>query len=284
MKKFQKVFLGMLAAGAVLFTSCGGDGEDEEPVGPSLNYIGASSVDTTIAPGESFTFSITATKGDVDMDEITFREGGNPLSSARFTVEGYTSEDGGVSLSGGDKNDFDKDITLVAGDESSTIAIAVIDKDGETAGLSVSITVEEPVTSTPLVETTGHMIYNADGSNSGSFDLSAADNVTSASADGDIQDQGLNADVSAWEQKIAPENGAAMISITAAEYADLDEETVASVFTAGTEITLSDELAVDSAFLFSVDGTYYAIKVTAVDVTASDNNDSFTFSLKTIAQ
>ena len=273
MKKLQKLLLGMFAVGALVFSSCGGD--DEEPVGPSLSFVGTSSADATVAPGETVTFSITASEGDANMDKISFRQSGNPLAKEKFTVGGEVSDtDGEFSLSGGDKNVFTKVITLTAGDASSTIAISVTDKDGLTAGLQVIITVEEPSTETTLATEVTGAFFHILGADKGAYDLVGESEKGSADADADkdLENNDVNPDetgktfTGSWEAA----NSTMFVKSNSFDYANATVESATTAYTAGTASASVASPVVGDIYIAKLRGgsDYAVIKITKVDTTS----------------
>lgn len=260
MKKLSYLVFAMFALSTVFLTSCGD--EETDPVGPTLNFVGASSADATVKAGQTITFKINAQKGDEDMKTLTLREEGNPLDTSRFTVAGEKQESSSVSLKSGDKNVFTKEITIVAPSKVgvTTVAIAVVDDKGESAGLQVTITVEAEVTSTPLATLTGtYRLFNKQGP-SGYGGLKLADGTSVSSSAGDLADI---TSIGGTFTGAFKANASVTIVSAAANYsfAKADKETVAAAYNAGTTYSGASVPTVGSVFIAKSGDAYYVLEM-----------------------
>jgi len=198
MRKLSLLLSMAVVAMSVLFTSCSDD-ESVDAVGPSINFVGASEVNETVTIGSTdpISFDIITVRGDVNIDRITFRVNGAALAEGRITIS--SSSDDEMEVLGADSeysvpNSEDAGATYtiyispntVVGTEN--IQIAVVDNDNEQAGLSVTLTTAEEVTSTPLEAALNGVLYHVLGTEPGSYDLLSNSNVSSTMANDAVSD------------------------------------------------------------------------------------------------
>ena len=144
MRRIPLLYITAIALLTMITTSCNKD-EEVDPTRPSITLLGDTELNETISIGESITFSFSTAKGTIEMDRITFREDGAPLSSDRFTINGETlttSTDYSIALSEDAGKTYE--IVLQAAEAPTTeiIRIAVIDKNDLTDAFSVTLTTE----------------------------------------------------------------------------------------------------------------------------------------------
>ena len=187
---------------------------------------------------------------------------------------------------------FTKDVTITAHSgysETHTYTFDVRDANGQSSTVSVDIRTNDEILTTPLEGTlTGKLFANADGPNpDGGFDLSAGDAVSVNDVLADIVDEGIDNSLpndQNWVQKFKAANGATMVAPDASFDFDAvdNKEAISLAFDGGVEITtsLTSKVQIGDVYIFSADGTYYAVKVTNLTVTAADNLDNYTLDVK----
>lgn len=142
MKKFSLLLKVTLAATAVFFASCKGD-DAVDPVGPSLNFVGATTKSFSVKPSDTVSFDIVTAKGDKNMDKLTFRIAGNPVAAERILVNGTVlSTAGEYKIKASEDAGKTYTIQFVTSSTATTenLILAVIDNDALTAGLTVNVT------------------------------------------------------------------------------------------------------------------------------------------------
>jgi hypothetical protein len=116
---------------AFTFTSCE---EEGDAVPPSISLTGGEgyiTADATVAPGAELMFKVDVRKGDANLDMLTATSDGSPIASSPYEDIDNTA-----------------DIVEITVDAPQAVGpkgykFEVTDKDGETASVSVTVTVEE---------------------------------------------------------------------------------------------------------------------------------------------
>lgn len=310
-----------IALTLLIATGC----EDDDPIitnplGPELSFnsgVGLTSMDAELAPGETFAVELQALPGDNPLQSFTFLVDG--VEPDAGTIGNYYSElvingatevaNNPLSLTGDLKDGSTIAIEITPFEQMdgdvSTYSFEVADEVGETAIVSLDITVIDPAT--PLDMTLTGVLFNQGGpQGTGGLDLDTGDGTGSSDADAEIQDEGIDLDELAadnWRQQISAANDAEMRA------ADLDalpenfsfdnvasKEEVQSVFDTGAALTGSDAacnctddtsgedvtepLSGGEVFAVRRGDMYYLIRIDDVNVTTGDNDDSYELSIK----
>ena len=180
------------------------------PLGPELSFssgVGLTSMDAELAPGETFAVELQAFPGDNPLQSFTFLVDGVEPDAGTITnyynelVINGTSEvaNNPLSLTGDLKDGSTIAIEITPFDQMdgdiSTYSFEIEDEVGETASVSLDITVIDPTT--PIDSTLTGIFYNVAGSGNGSLDLDNGQNVTSEDTEpgvenGEIRDIGID--------------------------------------------------------------------------------------------
>lgn len=263
-----------------------------DPVGPSASFVSAAGYldgDAELQAGETFSVQVQLSKGDAALKSLTIYAGASQLATSDFTIVGVTSNNPLLIVGGGDVT---YDITITAKDEVgdvTTYAFEVSDEDGLTAETSLAITIVAPPTTATNVSYSAVVLNNYSGPSYGSLDLDTGDAVSSASADGDIRDNGIDLaqpTASNWYQKIHPVNGASMKIPNAAQVENFSfenantREMLVAAWDTGTSVTETGTLAVGDLFLVLIGEDYYLVEVADIYVDPAANGDYYTLNVK----
>ncbi|MDX2250314.1 MAG: hypothetical protein SF052_26260 [Bacteroidia bacterium] len=290
MKKLSILFSVALLAIILFMTGCEED-PPPAPVGPTLELstdAGFVSDTATVAIDEVFKIKLTATKGDSSLSRITVKENGVAISNFdRITFDGFVAQSNPNPLGPGSEDGFTWVIEIKAQsspDVTNTYSFEVLDNAGLGDEVSVDITSFDP--GTPVSEKTMVLLLNQGGPvGTGGLDLHLGVGTGSADPTADIKDNGIDLAkplAENWIQKISPANSAELrVPATAFKYADIaTKEEIEAAFGLGTAITTSAKVANGDQFLVLSEGTYFAIIVTKISVTETDNGDYYEFSVK----
>ena len=291
-----------------------------DPLGPELSFssgVGLTSMDAELASGETFAVELQAFPGDNPLQSFTFLVDGVEPDAGTITnyynelvINGTSQVANNPLLLNGDLKDgstiaieitpfdqMDKDL--------STYSFEVADEVGETALVSLDITVIDPAT--PLEMTLEGILLNQAGpQGTGGLDLDNGDSTGSTADAAEIQDEGIDLDISEannWRRQISAANDAAM---RAADLNALPEnfsfddvtskEEVQAVFDTGAALSGSDAdcnctdntsgedvtetLSGGEVFAVKRGDTYYLIRIDKVNNVTDDNSDSYEVSVK----
>ena len=292
MKKLSSLLIAFALIGAII-TGC-----EEEPPAPAsgptiaVNSGSGNVVDAADVPiNTEFIVSIITVAGDADITEIEVQENGTAIAASRVSLDGSAAGGNPSPIGANFASGFNWDIGIVTSDvvdATNTYTIKITDANGLSDELSVSITQINALTETTMV-----LLKNQGGpTGTGGLDLNTGSstgtdpNDDPNAVDADIRDLGIDINLPLdqnWRQKIGTING----SEIAVPDASFDFDAVASTaqleaaFELGTKITeTAEKVAVDDVYLVKSDGVFFAIKVTAVNVTPADNDDNYELSVK----
>ena len=288
MKKLSSLLIAFALIGAII-TGC-----EEEPPAPAsgptiaVNSGSGNVVDAADVPiNTEFIVSIITVAGDADITEIEVQENGTAIAASRVTLDGAAAGGNPSPIGANFASGFNWDIGIVTSDvvdATNTYTIIITDANGLSDELSVSITQINALTETTMV-----LLQNQGGpAGQGGLDLNTGTQTgtQATDTDADIRDMGIDINLpndQNWIQKIGVING----SEIAIPDASFDYDAVASTaqlqaaFELGTSVTETPEkVLVDDVLLVKSEGVYFAIKVTAVNVTPSDNTDGYELSVK----
>lgn len=137
---FSPRALFVLVATVFVLYSC-----EDDPIfttGPTVTS--STSADLTLAPGEEFTFAVSASKADSDLRSITVKEGSSNLATSRFSVNGSPAAANPILLlDADDLAGFTYEFTITAQSEAATsitYTVEVADEAGETSSVSTTVT------------------------------------------------------------------------------------------------------------------------------------------------
>lgn len=279
MNKIKVLMIAMLAS-AFVFTGCSDD-EEEDPSGPSMTVTPTEftgwggdtlTIDYAISSNEEIT-SLTVTPNTTELTSYTFDQSTlNGQFSATGTIE-YILPDGS---NWDDGDSFD--IVFVAQDEDGGAEFPT--------SKTVTVTYDEPITSTPFDEEHTGEIWNIQGLEFGAWDLVANVGLSVSASDDDkdmintTTSQNPEIFVSGWTAN----NGTNFVDVSAAgiAYEDMDQEVVASAYAAGTAVTTVSDVEAGDIYIANLRGTgdYAVIRIDNVVITTTDNNDKIEFTYK----
>lgn len=314
MKNFLSLFAtAFLLSGALFLTSCGEDdttgpdtGTDTDPT-VAISNVSA----TTVEGGSTITFTVTAAKGTNDLTSLTVTEDGEILGTDRYSITEYT--DNGITLNNPQLltgNDIDNfvytvNITVPAenpvpeDDTDYVYDVTVADDKGNVDSDFVTVTVEGEETvvpTTPLDDTLLGVLFNQGGP-AGTGGLVLETGASVGSAAGDIRDMGIDTDqqpANNWRQQIGPSNGSTMRVVNTDNLPEgftfantSNKEEIIAAFDTGDDLTLevnglpaTDIVEVGDLYVVVQNGVYYLLSIADIDVTAADNDDSYTIDIK----
>ncbi len=287
-------FLFMIGT-AIFTTGCTKDDPlpNPEPVKnpPTIEILTTGFYDTIVTTDTSnlFTLNIKADTGSIALKTFTIYNGGVKMALNNFRINGNMPSSNPILIvDATEKNGFAWDVAIRSQNtyDTQTYTLEVEDENGKKAEASIVIVVNEPVTTHPLdMELTDKMFYNNSGPMKGGIDLLDGSAQSTVSGSPHIKDNGLN--TNGWAQTISPVGSVSMRSVDGATvYADIDtKEGITALWDAGTDVTTSAMLTGGEMFVAQVpdaNGTITTVlfKITNVTVTANDNNDFYTVSIK----
>lgn len=252
---------------------------------------GGLSADATLAGQSNFKVELVATKGGSPLSTLTVLEDGVEVDVTR--IKFGTDNDFGAAvelfsnpldLINDEKDGFDWFVWVDSHDAGTrTYTYRVADGSGASEELSLGITVD------PITELSAKLLSNASGPiNTGGIDLATGDEIGSGDPLADIKDLGnVSTTSQTWIKKIAPTNGS-IFKTPAADFPADGFDMIAfpsevqAAFDAGDQITESEVVMIGDRFLVQSinDGNIYLIEVTNIDETTTDNEDSYTLSIK----
>ena len=284
------------ALGAVFFTSC----EDDpivDPLGPSVTFGLNSGADLDVMRGETFTITVNATSGDVDLNTVSIYEDGTLISFDRLTINGDPAAANPILLFGADKSDLTYDIGIVAHEDAATkvYSVEVADESGLSGSVAINVTVSFEL----LDATCVGVLFNRSGPvGTGGLDLDECLGTGSTSDLAEIRDEGNVATTSQeWKKQIAGVNGAVVKYVVPGQNGVAEDFTfesvefkdqIATLFANGVDFTatnsdgelVSNVVEVGNYFVVSKDGINYLLEVTEITETNNDNADSYTMNVK----
>ena len=140
MMKNLSLFAYLLLAVAVIFTasSCGED-DGVITLGPSITVTNSPSGD--VIPGDDFTVTISAAKGDAALKSLTVYEDGVKVDLGRLVVDGAAAGANPKLIVGTDVDGFTWEVTITAHTDASTrsYSFEVADENSKTDEASVDI-------------------------------------------------------------------------------------------------------------------------------------------------
>lgn len=285
------------------------DGGESASTSLTITIEAAMDPPTLTAPGGVLALSATAggltsislsttSPSGADLATLSVYEGGALATGAdRFFFGGITAADafeGSFTLTGDDLDGFtEKDLFIRANATSGTVdnyTVEVTDANGLTATLDITVT----ATGTAITETLVGVLLNADGpQGQGGLDLDTGNgNINSGDAAAEIKDEGIDLaqpTSTNWKGQISPVNGTSLRLLETANFPEgfsfagtQYQEEIQGAYDAGTDKTVSDVVLVGDIFVVynPTASRYYLLEVTNVNLTSTDNDDSYTFDIK----
>ena len=263
------------------------------PLALALGNGGLTS-DATFPSQINLTTELIATKGGSPLSTLVVMEDGTPVDATRLrfnttddisTATNFTSNP--LDLVDTEKDGFTWYVWVISHDMGTkTYTYKITDEAGDSEEVSFAITIAPA--GTDVIESSGKLLLNAAGpAGTGGINLMTGESTGSSDAAAHLKDTGIDTNLpnaTNWKQKIAPVNSA-ILRTPAADFAGYGatqySEEVAAAFDAGSDISQSDVVNIGDMFLVrAADGTTFLLKVTNVNVTATDNGDFYEFSIK----
>jgi hypothetical protein len=315
MQKFILKTVGLvLLTGTLIFNACtpddgtDGGGNDVAPQASLVAETGFISANSEVDAGSIFKVKLRTTPGTNQIKTVEILEEGVKLATTRFTINaGAITANNPFLITGTAKGGATYDIAIQAStnaQETKRYTFVITDDNNLTDEVTVDITTK----GTLLEELTGKLLRNQDGpAGQGGLDLDTGESVGSVATStgnpaidtsykrAEINDEGnVSTSNSTWRQVISPTNGAAVRYIDKGKLPETfsfetvkTQEEIVGAFDSGIKFTAvggdfeSNKLVEGDVFTVkTADNRYFIIKVTKITVTAGDNNDSYTFSIK----
>lgn len=235
----------------------------------------------------AFTMKVSGLKGAADMDRVEVQENGVAVDAARLMINGTAAAENPFSVAASEVESFTYEITVTApadADQVFTYSVLATDLDGRTGSVAAELTTVQ--SATPLTEAVEYLLLNQGGPDStGGLDLHTGISVGSTDQAADIRDQGIDINQpndQNWIQQIATVNGSDIrLPDAGFSYSELNtQEELIAAFELGTSVSVTDVVQVGDQFLVLSDDTYFALIVTDINITPSDNKDYYEFSVK----
>ena len=311
MKKFLWLFAFALTS-TVFFTSCEEDTVDPGPgfdTPPSISISGISA--TTVEPGATITFTVTANSGTNEMNSLKVTEDGVNMSATdgSYSIDEFVAQSLTLNnpqlLTNNDRTNFTYNISIIVPATPGDYVYEAVVADDKNVEDSDSFTVTVEETGTPLSSTlVGVLLNQAGPAGQGALDLDqgfgtgvTSNGMNATPADAEIRDMGIDTDLpnaENWRQQIGAMNDATLrvVDVNAQpegfSFANVaTKEEIIAAYDTGinlpTEVNgipASDPVSTGDLFVVERGGVYYLLSVASVDVTASDNTDSYTFDIK----
>ncbi|MEM1327767.1 MAG: hypothetical protein AAGI23_17530 [Bacteroidota bacterium] len=319
MTTFNFKFAALFAFAILFFASCEEDtiGGGVDDVAPSISLVseaGFISGDATQDVGAAIKFKVDVRPGSSDLNTLTIFEDGSrvPLARINLSANPLLIVDTDAKENGAT---YEIEVTPDANIIDAgvyTYSAEVADDAGEIATTSFILTTENPLTAlTNNIE--GVLLNQAGPAGTGGLDLSTGESVGSNDPAADIQDEGIDEDITVannWRRQISGANGASVVFVDdigkVAEGLTFEtvefKEQIVDAFTSGLTLAgddadcnctdntsgeeVSDVVQVGDIFaVSSVDNTtntttIYLIQCTDVTMTDTGNSDSYTFDIK----
>lgn len=171
MKKLSIIAVNVFVAASLLLTSCG---NKDEKKGATINFVsgeGLVTKEATVSPNGTFTFGITATKGDGKMKTLSVTRDGKNEDLSVVKIVGLDSKTdltvNPIELKGDNDNVITAtNFTIVAENNPGiyTYAVNIVDANSITTTVSVKITV-----SSAKIDTFTAKLLGAQSASAGSY-------------------------------------------------------------------------------------------------------------------
>ena len=140
-RTFKAIFL--MAFTGFILSSCGED-SIVGALDPTLAFSASTGADQTVKPSEVVKVTITATKGDNELNGIEVKEDGVKVNSDRLTFKGAAVGGNPILLLGTDRQGFTAELTIKASASSGqkSVTITVLDATSKSATVTKKITTE----------------------------------------------------------------------------------------------------------------------------------------------
>lgn len=290
MKKLLN-YVAALAAGAMVFTSCADDINEDTPR-PTLTVtelnFGINSGDVDATPGSTIAFRWNAVKagGGADMEKFEIIQTGVNVTTPIPSTAGNRSVPLN-SMPSAIQNQYIDTLVLNAGSNLgvTTYTFRVTDKNGLTA--ETVVRVEVKASGTPMTTEVTGQFFHIGGSLQGSYDLVAGANIASTPANEGVRDMS-NSDAignpftGSWDAK----NATRYVKVTGFDYANATAQAAEAAYTAGANNVAVNGPAVGDIYVARLRGAnnFAVIKVTAIDPNNNDcncgNRGKLTFDFK----
>ena len=267
----------LVAANIAFISSCKKDDDGDDPTKPSptiaVGELSNSGTEITVAPGTSLTFAWNAIKAGGGKDMLTFEVSTAGVNSTSDIPTSFQGNDFPLQLKNADDEQYQDTVKFDGATQNLNVGITtytfkVTDKDGQIGTASIQVTVEEPVTTTPLAtEELDGKFYHVEGSLRGAYDLVAATLKGSMDDDADKDFKNTDAAGDPFTGSSTAGNGTMFVKTAATYDATGTVEAALAAYTGGTASgTITDPSAGDVYVAKLRGGDDYAvIEVLTVD-------------------
>jgi hypothetical protein len=238
----------------------------------------------TVLGKSDYSVSVVGTRGGSALNTLAVYANDTlvPFDSLTFGATAVAANP--IVLVGTEKAAFDTGLMIKTGSQGTTsYRIDLTDESGAVVSTAFDLTV--------LVEYTALIVNNRSGQRFGGLDLDNGLTVPFNSMIAEIRDNGIDTNLPVdqnWKQTISPVNGAELRIPASGQAENFSYDNANSraaiigAFDTGEAKTESDQVQVDDLFLVKRADNYYLLKCTKVDITNSDNNDFYEFSVKQV--
>jgi hypothetical protein len=260
---------------------------------PILSYLGSAVLD--ISPSSLFSVNLIGAVGSGLISTIAIYQDDVLMTDVSgFCFDGVVVDGNPYTLPAAYNNGFDAKYKFRTPATSGVYVykIEIADEFGNTSSQSFTVNVGEPLEATLI----GVLLNKSGPAGNGGLDL---DNGTSVgSADGHIKDEGnVNSTSQEWKKQISGANGSIMKYVVSGQNGVSEDFTFESVsfkneivtlYDSGVDFTatnsggekVSNVVNVGDFFAVLFGDQYYLLEVTAIEETANNNLDSYTFNIK----
>jgi len=259
-----------------------------EVIQPTIDVMTGSTIE---APANTLvSVNVAATMGTYDIASISVLEDGVEISDlSRIRFDNVEFDDNPMPLFSPQSEGFTESVIIRTINGNHDYIIRITDTEDNSAEGAFSIV--ETMTSTALDESYDFvLVSNASGPNQGGLDLDAGVAVASASPDAELRDLGIDLNqpnASNWLQQVEAVNGSTLRIVNVGNLPDgfsydsvVSKEEVTDAFNSGNTVDPSPALQIGDLLAVSSATNIYLIRVDDIVVTASDNEDFYSFSIK----
>lgn len=260
---------------------------------PDVVVGGGSSID--LDPNALYSINISATPLSGTLASIAVWQDGALISDiSRLEFDGNDFTANPFPFPAEYENGFmDRSIFIRVQDSgSSDYTVVITDSFGGETSFVKTVNVMTTPTGTPVDQIIGILLNQAGPSGTGGLDLDTGASTGSTDVNAEIRDNGIDQsqpDASNWIQSINSVNGSTIRVLTPGQnglaetfsFADvLFKEELAGLHSNNASDYTGQTVITGDLFTVERGGVYYVLEVTNVNVTSADNNDSYTFNVK----
>ncbi len=247
---------------------------------------------TDVAPDSWFCVNLEGTRGaNAPLVTLTVQENGSDMTDlARLEYNGTTFDANPLTLPAADVDGFVSTVrvrSVATQGTASTYTFVVTGGSNGTASTDINITT---TAAAPNITNLTGVLLNAGGpAGQGGLDLETGTSTGSNDSTADIKDQGIDIalpNATNWIQRIAPV-GTNILTVAPSSsefptaFEDIQYQSqIEDAYNLSSQVTQSEVVNIGDVFLLNNGTNIFIIKCTNVNVTNSDNSDSYTFDVK----